>query len=82
MYRELTQFAEKIGKCVLKRVLEKENAVDLNESTAFVVVEVTGLELYTMLLVIKNIAVYCYIILFYHILFLLFHTFKKKSVYF
>nr|DAT53428.1 MAG TPA: hypothetical protein [Caudoviricetes sp.] len=45
-------------------------------------VEVTGLELYTMLLVIKNIAVYCYIILFYHILFLLFHTFKKKSVYF
>lgn len=69
-------------KCVLKRVLEKENAVDFNESTAFVVVEVTGLELYTMLLVIKNIAVYCYIFLFCHILFLLFHTFKKKSVYF
>nr|DAZ70225.1 MAG TPA: hypothetical protein [Caudoviricetes sp.] len=35
-----------------------------------------------MLLVIKNIAVYCYIFLLCHILFLLFHTFKKKSVYF
>ena len=36
--------AEKIGECVLKRVLEKENAVDFNESTAFIMVEVTGLE--------------------------------------
>nr|DAO83774.1 MAG TPA: hypothetical protein [Caudoviricetes sp.] len=35
-----------------------------------------------MLFVIENIAVYCHIFLLYHILFLLFHTFKKKSVYF
>lgn len=49
-------------------------------------VEVTGLELYTMLLVIKNIAVYCYIFLLCHIFFYYFIHLRKKvctfSVYF
>lgn len=59
--------------------LKKENAVDFNESTAFVLVEVTGLELYTMLLVIKNIAVYCYI--FYFITcFLYYFIYLKEKV--
>lgn len=62
-------------------IIQKDHP-ETNVSRWFSGIEVTGLELYTMLLVIKNIAVYCYIILFYHILFLLFHTFKKKSVYF
>lgn len=55
---------------------------ETNVSGWFSGIEVTGLELYTMLFVIENIAVYCHIFLLYHILFLLFHTFKKKSVYF
>ena len=38
------RLTKKIGKCVLKCVLAKEKAVDSNESTAFILVEVTGLE--------------------------------------
>ena len=42
------RLTKKIGKCVLKCVLKcvfaKEKAVDSNESTAFILVEVTGLE--------------------------------------
>ena len=38
------RLTKKIGKCVLKCVLAKEKAVDTNESTAFILVEVTGLE--------------------------------------
>ena len=49
-------------------------------------VEVTGLELYTMLLVIKNIAVYCYIFCFVTYFFYYFIHLRKKvctfSVYF
>lgn len=59
-----------------------KNRLETNVSRRFSGIEVTGLELYIMLLVIKNIAVYCYIFLLCHILFLVFHTFKKKSVYF
>ena len=38
------RLTKKIGKCVLKCVLKIIKAVDSNESTAFILVEVTGLE--------------------------------------
>ena len=70
---------KRVGDCTVRAIAA---ATHQEWATVYAALVLAGLELYTMLLVIKNIAVYCYIILFYHILFLLFHTFKKKSVYF
>ena len=45
VYRDLVHdLQKKIGKCVLKYVLTKENTADFNESAVFIQVGVTGFE--------------------------------------
>ena len=64
----------------------EKSRLETNISRRFSGIEVTGLELYTMLLVIKNIAVYCYIFCFVTYFFYYFIHLRKKvctfSVYF